>query len=120
VTLPATQLLLEAIKGCDSSSMVPVTRDYARFLVSPEIELALIHAQSDQDARTAGLPTFDEALRNALILHRRYWRDFEPNPGGRLARKPDGFIALGPLAWATLRRDRGLPVTITSLTAERD
>ena len=120
MTLPATQLLLEAIKGCDSSSMVPVTRDYARFLVSPEIELALIHAQSDQDARTAGLPTFDEAPRNALILHRRYWLDFEPNPGGRLARKPDGFIALGPLAWATLRRDRGLPVTITSLTAERD
>jgi hypothetical protein len=112
--IAGNQLLLDAIKGCESPSMVPVTRDYARFLVSPEIELALLHAQSDQESRSAGLPTFDEALRNALILHRRYWRDFEPNPGERQANDPQGFIALGPLAWATLRHDRGLAVTVTS------
>lgn len=55
-----------------------------------------------------------QALRNALILHRRYWRDFEPNPGERRANDPQGFIALGPLAWATLRHDQDLAVTITS------
>jgi hypothetical protein len=47
-------------------------------------------------------------------MHRRYWRDFEPNPGERQNKDPSGFIALGPLAWATLRRDRGFACTITS------
>jgi hypothetical protein len=107
-------LLLNAIKACDSPEMLPAVREAARLLASPEIELALLHAKSDTDARAAGLPTFDEALRNALVMHRSYWRDFEPNPGEHLDNDPQGFIALGPLAWATLRRDRGLPLGITS------
>jgi hypothetical protein len=98
--IAGNEQLLDAIKGCQS----------------PTLELALIHGRPDRDARSSGsnLPTFDEALRNALVMHRRYWRDFEPNPGERQANDPQSFIALGPLAWATLRRDRGLPVTITS------
>ena len=108
------QLLLNAIKGCESPEMIPAVRDSARLLASPEIELALLHSQSDEEARAARLPTFDEALRNALVLHRQYWRDFEPNPGERQNKDPVGFIALGPLAWATLRRDRGFACGITS------
>jgi hypothetical protein len=107
-------MLLKAIRGCESADMIPVARDAARLHASPEIELALLHGKTDQDSRLAGLPTFDEALRNALVMHRQYWRDFEPNPGERREKDPRGFIALGPLAWATLRRDRGLPVNITS------
>ena len=108
------RLLLNAIKGCESPTMIEATRTYARFLASPEIELALIHGLSDQQARSSGLPTFDEALRNALVMHRRYWFELEINPGERLERDPQGFIALGPLAWATLRRDQSLPFAVTS------
>jgi hypothetical protein len=53
--IAGNQLLLDASKGCESPSMVPVTRDDARFLVSPEIELALLHAQSDQESRVRRL-----------------------------------------------------------------
>jgi hypothetical protein len=74
---------------------------------------------SDQGSHSAGLPRFDDALRNALILHRRYWRDFESNPGERQANDPQGCIALGPFAWATLRHHRGLAVTSTSVTYRR-
>ena len=108
------QLLLSAINGCNSPELIQEIRDYAQFLVSPEIELALLHTKTDQQARAAGLPTFDESLRNALVLHRRYWRDFEPNPGERQYRNPYGFIALGPLAWATLRRNEGLRFDVAS------
>jgi len=108
------QLLLSAIKGCNSRELIQEIRDYAQYLVSPEIELALLHNKTDQQARAAALPTFDESLRNALVLHRRYWRDFEPNPGERQYRNPFGFIALGPLAWATLRRNQGLTFDIAS------
>jgi hypothetical protein len=64
----------------------------------------------------------NEALRNALILHRRYWRDFEPNPVKRQANDPQGFIALGSLAWATLatRSRPGRHPHVGLLTAERD
>jgi hypothetical protein len=107
-------LLLGAIKGCESPTMSEGTRGYARLLASPEIELALLYGMDDREARDSGLPTFDDALRNALVWHRHYWTDFEPNPGERLHRHPRGFIALGPLAWATLRRDASLPFSTTS------
>jgi Immunity protein 49 len=107
-------LLLGAIKGCESPAMIEATRNVARLLASPEIELALLYGEDDREARDRGLPTFDEALRNALVWHRHYWTDFEPNPGEHLHRHPEGFIALGPLAWATLRRDASLPFSMTS------
>lgn len=108
------QLLLDAINGCESPEMIPAARDAARLLASPQMELALLHSQNDEEARSARLPTFDEALRNALVSHRQYWCEFEPNPGERQNQDPQGFIALGPLAWATLRRDRGFACSITS------
>jgi hypothetical protein len=101
------QLLLQAIQGCNDSGLAPTARDYAQFLVSPEIELTLLHR--DPDAAK-----FDTALRNALMLHRRYWSEMQPNPGEPQDSDPAGFIALGPLAWAALRRDLGLPVGIRS------
>lgn len=99
------QLLLQAIQGCNDSGLAPAARDYAQFIVSPEIELALLHRDPDG---------FDHALRNALVLHRRYWAEIQPNPGEAQDSDPAGFIALGPLAWAALRHDQGLPVGIRS------
>jgi hypothetical protein len=113
-TAGGRELLLNAINGCESPQMIPAARDAARLLAAPEIELALLHTRSDEEARAARLPTFDEALRNGLVGHRQYWRDFEPNPGERQSKDPTGFIALGPLAFATLRRDRGVASGITS------
>jgi hypothetical protein len=101
------QLLLQAIQGCNDSGLAPASRDYAQFIVSPEIELALLHRDPD----AAG---FDQALRNALVLHRRYWAEIQANPGEAQDSDPAGFIALGPLAWAAMRHDQGLPVGIRS------
>ena len=101
------QLLLQAIQGCNDPALPLAARDYAQFIVSPEIELALLHRDPD----AAG---FDKALRNALVLHRRYWADIQANPGEPQDSDPAGFIALGPLAWAAMRHDQGLPVGIRS------
>lgn len=99
------QLLLQAIQGCNDPGLAPAARDYAQFIVSPEIELALLHRDPDG---------FDQALRNALVLHRRYWAEIQADPGEAQDSDPAGFIALGPLAWAALRHDQGLPVGIRS------
>nr|WP_246400883.1 immunity 49 family protein [Jiangella mangrovi] len=100
-------LLLEAIRGCTDEGLHPAARDYALFVVSPEIELTLLHAQADAER-------FDQALRNALALHRRYWTEVEANPGEPQDSDPAGFVALGPLAWTALRHDLGLPVGVRS------
>ncbi|MGO1073883.1 immunity 49 family protein [Inquilinus sp. CA228] len=101
------QLLLQAIQGCNDTALAPASRDYAQFIVSPEIELTLLHRDSEA-------AKFDQALRNALVLHRRYWADIQANPGESQDSDPAGFIALGPLAWAAMRHDQGLPVGIRS------
>jgi len=111
------KFLFEALDGCTQDMDGDEDlRAYAHFLVSPEIELTLLTGQSDEEAVADGteLPTFDQSLRNALVMHRRYWRDFEQNPGESQTHDPDGFIALGPLAWAAMRYRMGLPVNVTS------
>lgn len=76
------ELLLDAIRGCADESLHPAARDYALLLVSTEIELTLLHRQADAEQ-------FDQGLRNALVLHHRYWTEGEPNPvSGRTARPP--------------------------------
>ena len=100
-------LLLQALRGCTDDGLHPAARDYALFLVSPEIELTLLHAQPDAER-------FDQALRNALTLHRRYWTEVEANPGERQDDDPAGFLALGPLAWTALRHDLGVPSAVRS------
>jgi hypothetical protein len=87
----------------------------------PQTALNAPHAQSDRESHPAGLPRFDEALRNALIAHRRYWRDFEPNPGERQANDPQGFSARPVRLGDTATRSRpGRHHHVGLLTAERD
>ena len=109
--------LVDALKGCNSREMDQESRNYAEFLVSPELALTMLHGMSDEEAvkeeRTRFM-TFDQTLRDGLMTHRRFWRDIEMNPGERQTHDPDGFIALGPLAWAAMRYRLGLPVNITS------
>ena len=107
-------MLVAAMQGCNSTDMAQGERDYAQFLASPEIELILFHNVRDEQARQDGEPVFDERLRNALQMHRRYWSAFGPAPGQRWHDDPDGFIALGPLAAVAVRQDAGLPVGLAS------
>jgi len=97
-----------------SPDLPQALREDGIFLVGPEIELALFHKYTDEEAREVGRPTFDRVLRMALVDHRWLWNVSEPNPGRTQTRDPEGFIALGPLAFAAQRYRRGLPVNITS------
>ncbi|WP_233507186.1 immunity 49 family protein [Jiangella anatolica] len=100
-------LLLAALQGCTGAEPHPAARDYALFVVSPEIELTLLHLAPDGEQ-------FDRALTNALTLHRRYWTEVEANPGEPQDADPAGFLALGPLAWTALRHDHALPTAVRS------
>ncbi|MFE9570549.1 immunity 49 family protein [Streptomyces sp. NPDC006692] len=52
---------------------------------------------------------FNEALQEALELHREYWAADQQR-----ADSPEGFIALGPLAIACLAYDSGFPIEVES------
>ena len=111
------KFLFEAIDGCNSPELDEEFHYCAEFVVTPELALTLLHGMSDEEAvRDEGTKfmTFDQTLRDGLMTHRRFWRDVEMNPGEPQTHDPDGFIALGPLAWAATRYRRGLPVNITS------
>jgi len=110
------KFLLEALNGWNDPGLDKEARAYALFLVGREIELAQRVGQSDEQYEKDGSKsvTFDQALRNALLDHRFFWRDIEMNPGRSQAHEPDGFIALGPLAWAAMRYRVGLPVNVRS------
>jgi Immunity protein 49 len=108
-----TQLLIDAMKGCNDGRLDPRIADFAVFILSPAIELALRHLHTDALSVSRGWTPVDEVLRRALTQHRHYWRDV-PSDGEAQNRKPESFIALGPLAFAALRHDAGLPVTVRS------
>lgn len=52
---------------------------------------------------------FNAALAEAVDLHKDFW-----SGDAELAAKPDGFVALAPLALACLARDQELPVEVES------
>jgi hypothetical protein len=108
-----TQLLIDAMNGCNDRRLDPRITDYAIFTISPAIELALRHLHTDELSASHGWKPVNEVLRQALASHRHYWRDI-PVDGQPQSNKPESLIALGPLAFAALRHDEGLPVTIRS------
>jgi hypothetical protein len=56
----------------------------------------------------AGEPgPFNEALHLALERHKKYW-------SGRLKADPEGYLALGPLAFASMAHDAGITVEVES------
>lgn len=74
--------------------------DYTRDILVPEMELLAALGARDADA-------FNQALHDALVRHREYPRD-------RPDRDPASFLALGPLALASLAHDAGMAVTVRS------
>lgn len=108
-----TQLLIDAMSGCNDPGLDPRIIDFAVFTQSPAIELALRHTHTDEFSASRGWAPVNDILRQALTYHRHYWRDIQPG-GEPQNRKTESFIALGPLAYAALRHDADLPVSIRS------
>ncbi|MFC7845762.1 immunity 49 family protein [Streptomyces sp. NPDC057382] len=52
---------------------------------------------------------FNQALQEALVLHRDFWTATEPRE-----RSVDGYLALGPLAITCLAHDAGFPIDVES------
>lgn len=109
-----TKLLVDAMTACNDSRIDRYMSDDLIFTVSPSIELALRHRHADETSASRGWPPFAEVLRQALTYHRHYWRDVISQDGVTQGQMPESFIALGPLAFAALRHDAGLPVPIAS------
>lgn len=67
-------------------------------------------AQTTDDAEA-----FNGALYKALEQgHKVYYGQIEVNPGEDQSADPEGFVALGPLAFACAMHDRGWPITVKS------
>lgn len=107
------ELLIEALRGCNSQEIDPEIANLAMFVDSPAIELALRFSEREDVAAAKGVMTVDAALRRGLTYFRHYWRDFRPNGDDRHT-DPHGFVALGLLGWASMRSDFGLQVGIRS------
>jgi hypothetical protein len=73
----------------------------------PVLELALA-------ALRPGPARFAAALREALVAHRQWWAAGQANPGIPQDQDPQGFVAIGPLCFAALRRAAGDPVAVAS------
>jgi hypothetical protein len=113
-----TTLLVEAVHATDENVVraelatsrlsASETADIVRrtlMLEVPTLQLLARVVEGDADR-------FDEALRWALEQHRAYWV-------ARTAEQPDKqyasmFLAVGPLAMASLAVDRGLPIRVDS------
>lgn len=74
---------------------------YVLNILVPELELVYYFALREPQR-------FNETLSRALKHHNKYWGQ------KKLRLEPAGFLALGPLAFAALAHDAGMPITIES------
>lgn len=94
--------LLEAMQGTNPEGLEPADASLVARVLFPPMKLFYYFTQRDAAA-------FNDALVEALELHREYWTATEER-----VRDSDGFIALAPLALACLARDAGMPIEVTS------
>lgn len=80
---------------------VQIGTGYVLHILVPELELVYYFALREPQR-------FNETLARALRHHNKYWSQ------KKLRLEPDGFLALGPLAFASLAHDAGMPVTVES------
>jgi hypothetical protein len=93
--------LQEAVEATDPDATKLVDDEFALEILVPEMQLLYCLALGE-------VPRFAAALEHALARHAKYWTR------GERKRDPDGFLALGPLALASLARDLGLPIDVRS------
>jgi hypothetical protein len=97
----AAERLLAALKATERGRYVTASDDYVLDVAVPQMEVLYRLLLGE-----AG--PFNDTLARALQSHRRYWS--APDR----ARDPDGFVAWGLLALASLARQRGLEVAVES------
>lgn len=97
----ATSLLVSALEATDPDGPAITTPDEALNLAVPWMKLSMHFSLKDSIG-------FQQALTEALTLHRRYWR------GETRCWDPRGFIAMGPLGIACLAYDNGVRVEVDS------
>lgn len=90
-----------ALEATEPSRIGVSGADFVLNLLVPEIELMFRFVLNDAAA-------FDDALAFALERHKKYW-----SKGGRKL-DPLGWLALGPLAFASLAHDAGVSFTVVS------
>lgn len=90
-----------ALDATDATKLQLSDEDFVLNVLVPEMELLLRLVIGDVAA-------FNAALHFALERHKKDW--------SRASRKrdPDGYVALGPLAIASIARRGGMPIQVSS------
>jgi hypothetical protein len=94
--------LLEAIAGTDPATIPTEQHEFVLFRLYPPMKMLGFLLSNEPD-------NFNDALFEALELHRRYWTGTPER-----ARTPDGFIALGILAIISLAKEMGVSIDVES------
>jgi hypothetical protein len=94
--------LVKTIRASHPEAVSVAPRDLLQGVLYPPIELFHRFVRQDADG-------FNQALVEALQLHKAYWTADEDR-----AKDPAGRIALGPLALACLAYDGGMAVEVES------
>ncbi|WP_411129736.1 immunity 49 family protein [Streptomyces sp. x-19] len=94
--------LIAAIETSHPDAVSVTPRDLLQAVLYPPINLFHRFVTKDEQG-------FNQALLEALELHKAYWTADEDRTAD-----PDGRIALGPLAIACLAYDGGIPVEVES------
>lgn len=96
-----SEKLHAAIDATDPDKVKLADEEYVLNILVPEMSL-LLHLA------TGNIAPFNEALQFALERHKKYWSK------GARKRDPDGYLALGPLALASLASAAGMSISAES------
>lgn len=99
--------LQAAIDATDPEKVTISNEEYVLNILVPEMQMLLRLAIGE-------IAPFNEALQFALERHKKYWSQ------GNRKRDPDGYLAPGPLALASLAHEAGMPIDIDSEYLPRD
>jgi len=93
--------LLAALKASDPANLKLTPEDWVLNVLVPELDIASHLADGNAER-------LNESLRFAIEQHKRYWSK------GDRKRQSVGFLAHGPLAFASLAYDSGVPISVES------
>jgi hypothetical protein len=93
--------LQRALDATDPERFKLAAEEFVLEIMVPEMELLLHFSTGDRAA-------FQESLQFALERHKKYWSM------AKRKRDPDGYLALGPLAIASMARKAGFAVEVQS------
>lgn len=95
-----------ALDATDPEQVKIFDEEFVLNILVPEMQMLFRFAIGE-------IKPFNEALLFALERHKKYWSKSDRK------RDPDGYLALGPLAIASLAYDAGIPLDVESEYAPR-